>query len=1736
MTMTTDQDHNNNSNEEAEGRREPLAERNGNNNNNQRGRNGKQGRNKGGKVSAQVFKGGVPDMEGKVFQVHSEQKQKGQFEETLRALELYASKHHKADVEALVPLFKNLKEPTVPTPKGVSKLAGLKDSTKKLTPWEDVVVKERAKQWIADEKRLRSTVISLYNVTWSQCSRLMRNRLRSQKDFEKVEDDTDVTELLKLIKIVSHEFEAHISPYDAISEAKRKMYTFKQAEGESNEAFLQQFKTLVDVLNHYGDEPMVDKSLITIEKQQDLAAGKALEDEKVYKDRVLNKTLALEYLKGCKHSEVLEEIRKLFVKNINTFPNNLTEAYNQVDHYTNSLRASKNPWKPSNKRGGKGKQNDRRSQERAGTGDTTVVPGVQHSQVGIVAGTDGKVKEGITCYNCNKEGHYSDKCPFANEGTEEQHYQDAAEIEGDDESTESLVVSFQYAQVERARKYGKEAILLDTGSTCSVFNNRKMLLNVRRTSQTLRAYTNGGHQDSNMKGEVPGLIEVWFNPNSMINILSWSDVRKKYRITADTNEGAFITVHTPGKGLKFEEVESGLYLLDFKTKPNVSAYSFLTLVEANLQDFTAGEVERARTAKTFYKNSGMKGYSKFVKLVNSGYYRNCDITGEDVKRALHIWGPEVGVLKGKTTRKQKEKVNKIAVTPIPDEILSAHNTINLNVDFMFVQGLMVLHTLSSDYQFRTAKVFMSKKKANKDDMLKGVREAINMYEKRGITVTQVSSDNEFECIREDLRPTLLHTVGAGDHVGTIERANRTCKEGTRSHIHNLPYKKYPKAMVAGCILYVTRRTNDIPSDVGVSDSLSPNTLITGIPAPDFKQMMEITYGDYVEVHEDRQVKNTQEARTTGAIALYPSETQGKSWYLMSLDTGMIIHKSQWTHLPITQQIIDRVTEIAEKEDQPNISTNFTYEWTSRRLPDNDDVQGAEEPTLADTTLPHNDNSAQDEQHEYMEETEEAPTNNETTLDDDEGAHSDEDEGAPNDNDEGAFSDDDEGAPSEDTETTTEEEGVQEDTTIEESEVNDDNSTVAEEKNNEIDNEPTTEPTAHMTTRTGRSVVRHNYKQLNKIGTTGTQLMQQDTKRRRVKPNKQKVRNMFTKVVGIIMAHMENEKAGNEFDQMSMKAGIKRFGKKAVQAVLAEYMQLEDMDTMEAIDPSKLTRQQRRDALELLTFIKMKRSGKLKSRACANGKKQRRYIKKENVTSPTIQLESLILSMVIDAFEGRDVATADVVGAYLKTHMKEEVHIKLVGEAAEIMCDVNAKYKDNIVMEKGKKTLYMRLNKALYGCMQSALLWYETYANCLKEMGFRLNVYDPCVANKMIEGKQCTVCWYVDDSKISHENPKVVSEVIKKIENKFGKMTVCRGKEHTFVGMDFVMKEDGNVGITMRDYLTECMESYGNITKNAATPAKHNLFDVDKESKELDEERADLFHHIAAKLLFVSKRARLDIDLAVSFLCTRVGCSTEQDWEKLGRVLQYIRGTIDLERIVGSKDVKTIQTWADASYATHPDMKGHTGGVISLGRGAVHHKSSKQRLNTKSSTETEVVGASDYLPWTIWTKKFLEEQGYKTTRSVFYQDNESAIKLESNGRRSCGDKSRHIDIRYFFIKDVIKRENIDIKHCPTEIMVADFFTKPLQGAAFRRLRDIIMGHKPPPTEERVEKGDNPGPGDSAPGTSKTVGGDSSCNKVQPSYLDALMTNTGRIGSKSNDRAGRINQGQGAIRWGNDRIAH
>ena len=265
-----------------------------------------------------------------------------------------------------------------------------------------------------------------------------------------------------------------------------------------------------------------------------------------------------------------------------------------------------------------------------------------------------------------------------------------------------------------------------------------------------------------------------------------------------------------------------------------------------------------------------------------------------------------------------------------------------------------------------------------------------------------------------------------------------------------------------------------------------------------------------------------------------------------------------------------------------------------------------------------------------------------------------------------------------------------------------------------------------------------------------------------------------------------------------------------------------------------------------------------------------------------------------------------------------------------------------------------------------------------------------------------------------------------------------------------------LSVSMNSYISEVLKEC-NIEGTAPSPCNNNIFHIDEKSKLLDRSQKEYFHSIVAKLLYLSKRVRPDILLSICFLATRVQEPTEQDMNKLNRLMMYLNGTKELGLKISADNIINISAYIDASYGTHSDYKSHSGCTISMGRGVIYAKSNEQKLNSKSSTEAEMIAVSDNLNHILWLRNFLESQGYKLPPCKVFQDNMSAISLFKTGKSSSNLRTRHIAIRFYFAKDRMDNKEITIEFMNTHGMIADILTKPMQGAKFLNLRKQLMGH-------------------------------------------------------------------------------
>jgi hypothetical protein len=181
---------------------------------------------------------------------------------------------------------------------------------------------------------------------------------------------------------------------------------------------------------------------------------------------------------------------------------------------------------------------------------------------------------------------------------------------------------------------------------------------------------------------------------------------------------------------------------------------------------------------------------------------------------------------------------------------------------------------------------------------------------------------------------------------------------------------------------------------------------------------------------------------------------------------------------------------------------------------------------------------------------------------------------------------------------------------------------------------------------------------------------------------------------------------------------------------------------------------------------------------------------------------------------------------------------------------------------------------------------------------------------------------------------------------------------------------------------------------AKTPARDNLFNLGTRAK-LDTKRLEIFHTFVTKGLFLCKRARPNIQQAILVLCTRVRDPNQADWEKLMRVMKYLNGTKGENLTLSADDLRVVKWYVDASFAVHPDFKSHTGAMMLLGKGAMQSIARKQKLNVRSSTEGKLVAVDNTATMILWTKLFLEAQGYNVDKNIVYQDIKSAILLLGN---------------------------------------------------------------------------------------------------------------------------------------------
>ena len=502
-----------------------------------------------------------------------------------------------------------------------------------------------------------------------------------------------------------------------------------------------------------------------------------------------------------------------------------------------------------------------------------------------------------------------------------------------------------------------------------------------------------------------------------------------------------------------------------------------------------------------------------------------------------------------------------------------------------------------------------------------------------------------------------------------------------------------------------------------------------------------------------------------------------------------------------------------------------------------------------------------------------------------------------------------------------------------------------------------------------------------------------------------------------------------------------------------------------IHRNSLTPAQRQGILRGHALVKEK-PDLYKGRFVANGKTQdySEYDIYREVSAPTAMLSSLFGVVSFAAAKGKAVAQFDVKQAFTQTPMKpgqKPIHVRIDDTMVTIIRQISPEL-DKLYGEyvQSDGSVIVELDYALYGTIEAGRMWYDYFKSILINLGYIVCPMDDCTFNRFDDKGTitATIVLHVDDGFITADSEGMLDEFFLSLEVVLGKLSIQRGKVINHLGMQLDFRERGKCYVTIEKLIRSILNDW-NVEKFRNTPARPDLFDDDADSPLLDVVMSKKLHRGIAQLLYFVSKVRPDALLPVIYLTSKVRALTENHLSIFLDVLYYLNGTVNLGLVLGaSADGKIrLLAYADSSFAIYPDAKGQGGMFISYGCGSILSRSMKLPV-AASTAETELYQLSNTVSSASRELEFAKYQKYipESEPGVLLEDNMSAIHMANKGK-SVSHRTRHIKVKYFFVKEFLDNGDFVLVHCPTKDMVADILTKPLQGELFRELRDLILGY-------------------------------------------------------------------------------
>ena len=395
---------------------------------------------------------------------------------------------------------------------------------------------------------------------------------------------------------------------------------------------------------------------------------------------------------------------------------------------------------------------------------------------------------------------------------------------------------------------------------------------------------------------------------------------------------------------------------------------------------------------------------------------------------------------------------------------------------------------------------------------------------------------------------------------------------------------------------------------------------------------------------------------------------------------------------------------------------------------------------------------------------------------------------------------------------------------------------------------------------------------------------------------------------------------------------------------------------------------------------------------------------------------------------------DVVTAFLNGTVDEDIYMK----------------QPEGYVQPGKEQLVCKLKKSLYGLKQSPRCWYRALEEYMKSIGFTQTDADPCVFVRT-GSKLTIVAVYVDDLILITETVDEMKELKSELKSRFrmkdmGKLHYCLGIS---VEYDVNLK---SLWLHQKQYSLNILDKYGlSEAKVVSTPADLNvkLEKNDSVSKLVDPLN---YQSVVGSLLYVAIATRPDIAQAVGAVSKFRSKPTEAYLTAVKRILRYLKGTVNLALKYQQSGDGVLVGYSDADCANDPDDRhSTTGNLFLMAGGAISWLSKKQAVVALSSSESEYIALCSATQEAVWIQKLLSHLTIpdEVKPITLMEDNQGTIAIAKNP--VTHSRTKHIDIRFHFVREAVQSGIIELKYCASENMIADLLTKPLSRGHFELLR-------------------------------------------------------------------------------------